>query len=199
MPVETRNSRGKEQEKGRYSSSPHRPKFNPSTTGPRTAAPVRGGLQQHVQKQLLQDIEASGEGIARLTLRPLCDRKSDIYGEPGTERRRQVQNKFHRWKLLETIEYHKLLNNFGVYPNVRSQESEEEEEEPTPSTPTAHQHHQLPPRSPPPIQRISMSTPSRSNTPNRIGTPNGRTISDMMSQMSSKYQCSSAGLLELRD
>ena len=181
MPVETR-----QQQTGRIL-SPSRPR-NQSTTG------AKQGLSKQIQKQLLEDIEESGEGIAVFKLNTIFSQKPDTYRlYQSKEKRKQVQNKIERWRLLSLAEYHQLLCDFDVRPNWSNQEykeeEEEEEEEPTP-TPPARQHHQSPPRSPSPTRSIIMSTPNRNGTPSRNGTPN-RSISDMMSQMTSTYQCSS--------
>jgi hypothetical protein len=96
--------------------------FTPAT---RTNA---AGLPLHVQKSLLQDIEESGGlGLASFgltsscsakafALKNICNRRSDIYGVVGSERRRQVQNKVSRWKCLEQADYYLLLANLGVRP-----------------------------------------------------------------------------------
>ena len=182
MPVETRQ----QQQQGTRE-SPRVP-GSQSSTGPRQ------GLPQHFQRQLLKDIEESGEGIAGFRLNTIFSQKPDTYRLfQSKEKRKQVQNKLNKWRSLAPEDYYQLLCESGVRPNCwRNQESEEEEqeqEEPTP-TPPARQHHQLPPRSPSPTRSIIMSTPNRIGTPNHIGTPN-RSISDMKSQMTSKCQSSS--------
>jgi hypothetical protein len=189
MPVDTRK-----QQEGRGSPSPRR--RLQSTTGPRT------GLSIHIHKQLLQDIEESGEGVASFKLKTLFHRKPDTYRlYTSSDAKRQIRNKLNKWKALASADYFQLLASLGVHPNgtrsliEESEEegkSEEEEEQEEPSTPRPSAClNNLPPRSPSPI----MSTPNRNrSTPNRNGTPSsGRSISDLMSQMSSKCrQCSSS-------
>ena len=96
-----------------------------STQPSRTNA---AGLPLHVQKSLLQDIEESGglglvgcgptstSSAKAFCLKRICNRRSNIYGEVGSERRRQVQNKVTRWKCLEQADYFLLLADLGVRP-----------------------------------------------------------------------------------
>jgi hypothetical protein len=139
MPVETRNSsQGRQQEEGRDSPGRPHPQRNSPATG------IRTGVSKHVQKQLLQDIEASGEGIAGFKLRTLLAQKPCVYDTFQSDTHKQFQNKLHQWKLLNAVDCYELLCTLGVHPNGTNQESEEEEEEeqedPTP-TPPARQHH----------------------------------------------------------
>jgi hypothetical protein len=159
------------------SSTPTRPRQQQQeeTLPPTPPRPLRtppktsnlAGLPLHIQKQLLQDIEEAGGGIAGFKLQHLCNRRPAIYGNKSSDRRRQVQNKFHQWKTLDQTGYYHLLSSFGVQParNGSLEESNEEAEplleDPTPApTPPARQH-QLPPQTPPPTRRMS-STPMTS-------------------------------------
>jgi hypothetical protein len=123
--------------------------FSPSTT--KTSAT---GLSLHVQKSLLQDIEESG-GLVVACVRNLCNRRSDIFGAAGSERRRQVQNKVTKWKSLDEIEYYKLLASLGVRPRSFSTPPALRPNQPpsssitsppaelSRSSPSAHHHYQL--------------------------------------------------------
>jgi hypothetical protein len=78
----------------------------------------RAGLPLHKQKQLLQAIEGYG-GIGDdfgkpFKLNRICKRRTDLYGEPGSELRRQIQNKVHYWRCLPKVEYLELLRSFGI-------------------------------------------------------------------------------------
>ena len=118
MPVETR-----QQQTGRIL-SPSRPR-NQSTTG------AKQGLSKQIQKQLLEDIEESGEGIAVFKLNTIFSQKPDTYRlYQSKEKRKQVQNKLNKWRSLAPEDYYQLLCESGVRPNCwRNQESEEEEQE----------------------------------------------------------------------
>lgn len=75
------------------------------------------GLPLHVQKQLLQDIE-NARGISfSYDLKRICDQRQEIYGEPGTERRRQVRNKVQHWRGLERGAYVEILFNLPFQPS----------------------------------------------------------------------------------
>jgi len=84
------------------------------------------GLPIPIQKQLLQDILLNG-GLKFCKVSKLCDQKPDIYGEPGSSRRRQIQNKATKWRALDTIEFSKLCDSFGTTgPALQRQRSETE-------------------------------------------------------------------------
>jgi hypothetical protein len=68
---------------------------------------VSTGLSTTLQRQLLKDIERSG-GITNVSLKGLCNKKTDIYGLPSSSLRKAVQNKASRWKRLTKHQY-KLL------------------------------------------------------------------------------------------
>jgi hypothetical protein len=93
---------------------------------PRRLNPARTntkGLPLNLQKQLLQDIEASG-GIGDghgtpFKLLSICNRRSELYGEAGKGGlRRKVQNKVQAWRNLNAVEYYKLLAYLGVQPGL---------------------------------------------------------------------------------
>lgn len=71
------------------------------------------GLKEHLQKQLLKDIEDNG-GLRVFSLARLVNEKSDTYGGVDSTLRRQVQNCVDRWKRQTDSEYLLLLNYFGV-------------------------------------------------------------------------------------
>lgn len=57
------------------------------------------GLPQNVEKQLAADIKAAGGiGIGRSSYVRIYNRRLDLYGEIGSDRRRQVRNKVQRWR-----------------------------------------------------------------------------------------------------
>jgi len=74
------------------------------------------GLPLHIQKQLLQDIEAAG-GLTAAKLANICNRRSDIYGTPASTRRSQIQQKVKRLKLLSREEYLILLTEHRIFPS----------------------------------------------------------------------------------
>ena len=73
------------------------------------------GLREIVLKALLVDIESAG-GFASPTfsLKRICDLKPDIYGSPGSDLRRQVQNKVHKLRQLAPYQYLSVLNYYRV-------------------------------------------------------------------------------------
>ncbi len=66
------------------------------------------GLSVHLKKQLVADIEAAG-GIQVVSIKRLCDSKPDIYGDKGSAKRRQVQNKENRWEKFSLPEYNSRI------------------------------------------------------------------------------------------
>jgi hypothetical protein len=54
-------------------------------------------LSTAVEKQLLQDTLRAG-GFEFVGCKEICDEKPEIYGKPGSALRRQIQNKFDKWK-----------------------------------------------------------------------------------------------------
>jgi len=66
------------------------------------------GLSVHLKKQLVADIEAAG-GIQVVSIKRLCDSKPDIYGDKGSAKRRQVQNKVYRWQKFSLPEYNSRI------------------------------------------------------------------------------------------
>ena len=73
------------------------------------------GLREVVMKALLVDIERGGGlHVPRFSLKHLCNAKPDVYGNPGSELRRQVQNKVQKLRALDGPKYQQVLNYFGV-------------------------------------------------------------------------------------
>ncbi len=72
------------------------------------------GLPPKVLQQLLQDIEDHGGLHGAFKLKPLCARKPDVYGLPGTVMRRAVQNKTQRLKKMSRVAYLELLVSLRI-------------------------------------------------------------------------------------
>lgn len=73
------------------------------------------GLREIVLKQLLLDIEAAGGLLApTFSLQHICNLKPDVYGPPGSQLRRQVQNKVHKLRKLKPFQYLSVLNFYRV-------------------------------------------------------------------------------------
>lgn len=81
------------------------------TAGPR-------GLPLQVLKQLLTDLESHGGLNTSVSVKQICDLKSDIYGCPGSKFRKQVQNRVDRLKRLPYNDYLNLLESLGVSVNL---------------------------------------------------------------------------------
>jgi hypothetical protein len=71
------------------------------------------GLNTQTLCHLLRDIEENG-GIHLVSAKSVCDRNPRVYGEPGSERRRQVLQKISKWKLLPPEKYRIVLFTAGV-------------------------------------------------------------------------------------
>lgn len=148
------------------------------STRQRSTRPSRtnnAGLSNPVQKQLLQDIEASGglqalkskrRGIAKL-----CDTKAEIYGLPKSRTRKQVQNKIYKWYSLSEADYYRVLAEFQVQPfsatfasvEIESSEGgEEKEEEEADESETESEEEE---------SSVETATPPRPETPPRLATP----------------------------
>ena len=74
----------------------------------------KAGLPKHIQKQLLQDIKNSGGIGDTSSLKCICDSKPDIYGDPSSEKWKQVRSKVRHWKTLSSTEYYQLVATLGV-------------------------------------------------------------------------------------
>lgn len=124
-------------------------------------------LPIHVLKSLAQDIEAAGGIGGRDSRRPfnlprICNKREDIYGAPGSSRRKAIQNKVDRWRKLTRAEYSAVLEALNVRQIVPSapsplKPSSFEEEPPHPNQQSP------PPKSTP---KTAKSTP-KSTTPGR--------------------------------
>ena len=77
---------------------------------------TKKGIQPKQLNTLLQDVEARG-GIhaGGMALRHICNCKPDVYGEPGTKKRRVIQNKMHHLKLLSREDYLEMLSTMGIH------------------------------------------------------------------------------------
>ena len=66
-------------------------------------------------KELLVDIERGGElHVPRFSLKHLCNAKPDVYDNPGSDLRRQAQNKVQKLRALDGSKYQQVLNYFRV-------------------------------------------------------------------------------------
>jgi hypothetical protein len=72
-------------------------------------------LPNHLQTQLLQDIENAG-GIkdSLSTLKRICDNKEDIYGPPLSELCKKVQERVRYWQAFPEDEYYHLVATLGI-------------------------------------------------------------------------------------
>lgn len=73
-------------------------------------------LDTDLKKALLQEIEASKVLRSEFDLNALVNRKSFIYGEVGSDKRRAVQKQFSEFKRKTAHQYLKLLGKFGISP-----------------------------------------------------------------------------------
>ena len=87
---------------------------NASTSHKNLIHTNKASLLKHIQKQLLQDIKNSGGIGDTLSLKCTCDSKPDIYGDPSSEKQKQVQSKVRHWKMLGSTEYYQLVATLGV-------------------------------------------------------------------------------------
>lgn len=90
------------------------------------------GLQSHLDKQLIQDIQASG-GRGSFSLAHICDRKQEIYGSPRSSLRRKVANRSDYLRKLSNAEYAQLVSHYGLLPTSTHEESSPPEASPPPS------------------------------------------------------------------
>lgn len=94
--------------RGSVSSRRERPSLDSvSSTNSLTSSDSSWGLHPSIQKELLRDIELRG-GLGRVNLKALLDDKSDLYGLPNTNLRRQVRNKVDRWKKKSSTEFESI-------------------------------------------------------------------------------------------
>lgn len=73
-------------------------------------------IPAEVVKAFFTEVElAGGLLLQATTLKDLCNRKPEIFGYPGSPRRRQIQNKFYRVKRYHSgIKYSEYLESIGV-------------------------------------------------------------------------------------
>jgi hypothetical protein len=96
----------------------------------RTSSKQSRGLPLTTQNRLLRDLEDSA--TRHLKCHDLCNRRPEIYGQPGSSLRRSTQNKFHWFKKLkdeDLIEYWKLHAKAGIPEQELGSESEESGQE----------------------------------------------------------------------
>jgi hypothetical protein len=87
-------------------------KYNMETNLP--SPPVDRGVPIVILMQLLMDLEAHGGLHGPSSLKALCNRRPDIYGQVATSRRRAIQNKVHRLKNMTRLAYLELLAEYGI-------------------------------------------------------------------------------------
>lgn len=78
-----------------------------------SSKPINGIHPQQL-RVLLHDIETQGGLQSMVALRSICNRKQDVYGYPGSKKRRVIQNKVHHLKLLSREAYLELLATMGI-------------------------------------------------------------------------------------
>lgn len=76
----------------------------------------KGGLPAHVEKQLLQFIESTEEGIRGFSLGKLSEEEKEELGGSESSRSRQLVNRLTYLKGLSEESYLLALANFGVLP-----------------------------------------------------------------------------------
>ena len=139
------------------------------------AAVSGAGLSTTLQRQLLKDIERNG-GITNVSLKGLCNKKTDIYGLPNSSLRKAVQNKAFRWKRLTRHQYKllvlELLGNddsteqSSTRSIVRKKPAALAETVGTPQTNTTSKQRGLVFESPPPF----FASPANMNNTSRAAT-----------------------------
>lgn len=112
----TRSARRSEtlQRPSPHSSSPRITNVPANTNG----TTVPRGLPAQVLKQLLTDLESHGGLNTGVSIKQICDLKSDIYGCPGSKIRKQVQNRVDRLRRIPYNDYLSLLQSLGVPVNL---------------------------------------------------------------------------------
>ncbi|KAL7568441.1 hypothetical protein ACA910_012154 [Epithemia clementina (nom. ined.)] len=78
------------------------------------ASTAPGGLSDLLTKILLRDFEQSGGDMQDFDLKGLCDNNTDVYGQPGSQLRRQVQLRWAKIKLRNPPAYCRYLKQFNV-------------------------------------------------------------------------------------
>jgi hypothetical protein len=138
------------------------------------AAVSGAGLSTTLQRQLLKDIERNG-GITNVSLKGLCNKKTDIYGLPNSSLRKAVQNKAFRWKRLTRHQYKllvlELLGNDDSTEqsstrSIRKKPAALAETVGTPQTNTTSKQRGLVFESPPPF----FASPANMNNTSRAAT-----------------------------
>jgi hypothetical protein len=77
------------------------------------------GLSVPLQRQLARDLEKSG-GLHIASLKEVCNRKPDIYGNRQSPQRKAIQNKVFQWKRLSEEAFQSLLIGLKVKPRESS-------------------------------------------------------------------------------
>jgi hypothetical protein len=85
---------------------------------PRQRSPYhsnKASLPNHLQRQLLQEIESSGgiSELSSLTLAKILDSKPDVYGKSSSNKRRSVRDRVRYWRDLPIDEYYRVATTLG--------------------------------------------------------------------------------------
>jgi hypothetical protein len=73
-------------------------------------SPESSGVSDSIKTQLVTDIlRLGGIDSPLVSVYRLCDRKPDIYGSKSSKQRKQIQNKFNRWRSDQRSEYDRLV------------------------------------------------------------------------------------------
>lgn len=103
------------------------------STNNNTASNLKRGLPSIVVKELAKEVVFSG-GIKDAVSRIICNNNPELFGQPGSELRRQVQNRVQYWKRAKSVnEFEKIARKLGVgreaFTQYRNQEPPESDSE----------------------------------------------------------------------
>ena len=100
-----------------------------------------GLLSSMTVRQLLLDIEDNG-GLDTVSVKAICDRRPELFGEPSTDLRRSVQNQVTRWKTRYSTEGYDLLVQRALYhhPNTSEDDTDDSQQLPQADLPVSPHH-----------------------------------------------------------
>jgi hypothetical protein len=138
----------------------------------RTSATPNKGLADHVLKLLLREIDDSGgfaddfKLVSPFKLNSLLNRHAHSFGESGSNRRRQVQNKYNYWKSSTRgrADYERLLHEWRIHPLTTASTSKQQEPSPL------HPCHRVDHEEDPPTQSTTFVLQSSSGRSSTIST-----------------------------
>jgi hypothetical protein len=88
---------------------------------PRPYRSYAKGLPEHIQAQLIEDIEIGGGGIySKEDFHSIYNERVEIYGEGGSDLRQQVKSKVSYWKRLPFEEYLLIAQKLRIEINQDS-------------------------------------------------------------------------------